>query len=154
MITLKKAVEKRCTALKYMQQNVDWGAREITTKFGISSSFIALATKKGIIKKDGHKYRWNSTVDANARMATALIEEERKLQKEYKKIREEKKEARNIYSRKPEPTDIQATNTTDSEKLPIAVTSSNTKTPRTMSLTIIGDEVVMGFDDFISLIKR
>lgn len=82
-ISNEKALQNRCAALKFMQSNLYYTKREIIDRYRVTYPFIEMVIKKGIIKQEGPKtYRWQSSIDPNVRMATALFNDERAYRKQ------------------------------------------------------------------------
>ena len=82
-ISNEKALQNRCEALKFMQSNLHYSKKDITGKYRVTYPFIEMVIKKGIIKREGHQtFRWQSSIDPNIRMATALFNDERNYRKQ------------------------------------------------------------------------
>jgi len=82
-ISNEKALQNRCAALKFMQSNLHYSKKDIIDRYGVTHPFIEMVIRKGIIKMEGpKKYRWQSSIDPNVRMATALFSDERNYRKQ------------------------------------------------------------------------
>lgn len=82
-ISNEEALQNRCKALKFMQSNLHYNKRDVVSRYRITYPFINMVIKKGIVKMEGpKKYRWQSSIDPNVRMATALFNDERNYRKQ------------------------------------------------------------------------
>ena len=82
-VSNEEALQNRCAALKFMQSNLHYNKKDVVDRYGVTYPFIEMVIKKGIIKREGPKeYRWQSSIDPNVRMATALFNDERNYRKQ------------------------------------------------------------------------
>lgn len=82
-ISNEEALQNRCKALKFMQSNLHYSKKDIIDRYRVTYPFIKMVIKRGIIKMEGpKKYRWQSYIDPNIRMATALFNDERNYRKQ------------------------------------------------------------------------
>lgn len=82
-ISNEEALQNRYEALKFMRSNLHYSKKDIIDKYRVTHPFIKMVIKKGIIKVEStKKYRWQSYIDPNIRMATALFNDERNYRKQ------------------------------------------------------------------------
>ena len=144
-ISNEKALQNRCAALKFMQSNLHYSKRNIIDRYGVTYPFIEMVIKKGIVKMEGAKtFRWQSSIDPNIRMATALFNDERNYRKQMLK--------------KNTPVTDKVTPVVDKiiEKADDTIEKKESVSPVKFSIqiNIADDSIEMSRKDFINLVSK